>query len=141
PQAGTRRGCLRGRRRGGGAAARAPPGARGTAMRESRPPQAPPPPIEGLQDSEETRDQRQISGHKALTALCSALRGARSYSWDHEIFTPLLDTFQQAALNLLGNEGKFELELMGDAFHVNGQAIALDPASVPLAAALRTELR
>jgi hypothetical protein len=110
-------------------------------MTESRPPQAPPPPVEVLPETEETREQRQVSGHKALTALCSALRGARSYSWEHEIFTPLLDTFQQAALNLLGNEGRFELELMGDAFHVNGQAIALDPASVPLAAALRTELR
>ena len=110
-------------------------------MRESRPPQAPPPPIEGLQDSEETRDQRQISGHKALTALCSALRGARSYSWDHEIFTPLLETLQQGALALLSSEGTFDLELLGDDFHVNGQRISLETATVPLAAALRTELR
>jgi len=33
------------------------------------------------------------------------------------------------------------MDLAGDAFHVNGQPIRLQPASVPLAAALRTELR
>jgi hypothetical protein len=110
-------------------------------MKESRPPQAPPPPVEVLPETDETREQRQISGHKALGALCSALRGARSYSWEHEIFTPLIDTVQKAVLDLLSSEGRFELELLGDAFHVNGQAIALEPATVPLAAALRTELR
>jgi hypothetical protein len=110
-------------------------------MKESRPPQAPPPPVEVLPETEETREQRQKSGHRALGALCSALRGARSYSWEHEIFTPLLDTLQQAALDLLSSEGRFELDLLGDAFHVNGQAIALEPSTVPLAAALRTELR
>ena len=110
-------------------------------MKESRPPQAPPPPVEVLPETEETREQRQKSGHRALSALCSALRGARSYSWEHEIFTPLLDTLQQAALDLLSSEGRFELDLLGDAFHVNGQAIALEPSTVPLAAALRTELR
>jgi hypothetical protein len=110
-------------------------------MKESRPPQAPPPPVEVLPETEETREQRQRSGHRALSALCSALRGARSYSWEHEIFTPLLETVHKAALDLLSSEGKFELELLGDAFHVNGQAIALEPSTVPLAAALRTELR
>jgi HD domain-containing protein len=108
---------------------------------ENGPLKAPPPPIDLLPETEETREHRQGAGHKALTALCSALRGARSYSWDHEIFTPLLDTLQQATLDLLSAEGTFDLELMGDAFHVNGQEIGLDPATVPLAAALRTELR
>ncbi|HWE24073.1 MAG TPA: HD domain-containing phosphohydrolase [Myxococcales bacterium] len=110
-------------------------------MSESRPPQPPPPPVDFLPETEEIRAQRQISGHKALTALCSALRGARSYSWEHEIFTPLLDTLHKAVLDLLGSEGTFALELAGDEFHVNGQAMALDPAAMPLAAALRTELR
>ena len=80
-------------------------------------------------------------GHKTLAALCSALRGARSYSWEHAVFTPLLDTVQQGMLDLLSSEGMFELDLAGDAFHVNGQPITLEPHTIPLAAALRTELR
>jgi putative two-component system response regulator len=110
-------------------------------MSRSNPPRPPPPPVEVLPESETTREQRQALGHRTLAALCSALRAARSYSWEHGIFTPLLDTVQQGMLDLLSSEGTFELDLAGDAFHVNGQPITLEPQTIPLAAALRTELR
>src|SRR5207253_3257645 len=60
---------------------------------------------------------------------------------EHDVFAAQLDALQQAMLELLGSDGTFELDLAGDAFHVNGQPIRLQPAAVPLAAALRTELR
>jgi hypothetical protein len=110
-------------------------------MSGSSPPRPPPPPVDVLPETETTREQRQAVGHKTLAALCSALRGARSYSWEHAVFTPLLDTVQQGILELLGSEGTFELDLAGDSFHVNGQPITLEPTTIPLAAALRTELR
>ena len=110
-------------------------------MSGSNPPRPPPPPVEVLPETETTREQRQAVGHKTLAALCSALRAARSYSWEHGVFTPLLDTVQQGMLDLLSSEGTFELDLAGDAFHVNGQPITLEPQTIPLAAALRTELR
>ena len=108
---------------------------------KGRGPQPPPPPVEVLPDSEATREQRQQIGEKALVALCSVLRNARSYSWEHEVFAAQLDTVQQAMLELLSSDGMFELDLAGDAFHVNGQPIRLQPDAIPLAAALRTELR
>src|SRR2546430_291737 len=104
-------------------------------------PRPPPPPVEVLPETEATREQRQHIGEKALVALCSVLRNARSYSWEHDVFAAQLDAVQQAMLELLGSDGTFELDLAGDAFHVNGQPIRLQPAAVPLAAALRTELR
>src|SRR3989442_4100183 len=104
-------------------------------------PRPPPPPVEVLPETQATREQRQQIGEKALVALCSVLRNARSYSWEHDVFAAQLDALQRAMLELLGSDGTFELDLAGDAFHVNGQPIRLQPASVPLAAALRTELR
>ncbi len=104
-------------------------------------PRPPPPPVDVLPETEATREQRQEIGHAALVSLCRLLRSARSYSWEHEVFRPLLDELQQAILELLGAEGTFELDLAGDAFHVNGQPIRLQPGAIPLAAALRTELR
>jgi hypothetical protein len=106
-----------------------------------RGPRPPPPPVEVLPETEATREDRQQIGEKALVALCSVLRNARSYSWEHDVFSSQLDALQQAMLELLGSDGTFELDLAGDAFHVNGQPIRLQPGAVPLAAALRTELR
>src|SRR2546421_603760 len=104
-------------------------------------PRPPPPPVEVLPETEATREQRQQIGEKALVALCSVLRNARSYSWEHDVFAAQLDALEQAMLELLGSDGTFELDLAGDAFHVNGQPVRLQPGAVPLAAALRTELR
>jgi len=104
-------------------------------------PRPPPPPVEVLPDTEATREQRQESGEKGLVALCNLLRNARSYSWEHDVFGPQLDALQQCMLDLLGSDGTFELDLAGDSFHLNGQPIRLQPGAVPLAAALRTELR
>src|SRR5437870_4513409 len=92
-------------------------------------PRPPPPPVEVLPETEATREQRQHIGEKALVALCSVLRNARSYSWEHEVFAAQLDAVQQAMLELLGSDGTFELDLAGDAFHVNGQPIRLQPAA------------
>jgi len=104
-------------------------------------PRPPPPPVEVLPQTQATREHRQELGEKGLVALCGVLRNARSYSWEHDVFSSQLDALQQAMLELLGTDGAFEMDLAGDAFHVNGQPIRLQPASVPLAAALRTELR
>src|SRR5467141_265088 len=106
-----------------------------------RGPRPPPPPVEVLPETEATREDRQQIGEKALVGLCSVLRNARSYSWEHDVFSSQLDAIQQAMLELLGSDGTFELDLAGDAFHVNGQPVRLQPDAVPLAAALRTELR
>src|SRR6266481_5779611 len=106
-----------------------------------RGPRPPPPPVEVLPETEATREDRQELGEKGLVALCGVLRNARSYSWEHDVFSSQLDALERAMLDLLGTDGTFELDLAGDAFHVNGQPIRLQPASVPLAAALRTELR
>jgi len=100
----------------------------------------PPPPV-GLAETKAALEQRQKLGHQALVGLCGLLRGARSYSWEHEAFTPMLDSLQQAMLELLGTDGTFELEAAGDAFRVNGVEIRPEPATAPLAAALQTELR
>src|SRR5258706_600172 len=86
-----------------------------------RGPRPPPPPVEVLPETEATREDRQQIGEKALVALCSVLRNARSYRWEHDVFSSQLDALQQAMLELLGSDGTFELDLAGDAFHVNGQ--------------------
>ena len=99
----------------------------------------PPPPV-GLPETEAAREQRRKLGQKALIALCGLLRGARSYSWEHEAFTPLLDSLQRAILELLGTDGTFELDSTGNAFRINGEQIEPEAATVPLASALRTEL-
>ena len=104
-------------------------------------PQPPPPPVDVLPETEATREERQALGEKGLVALCGVLRNARSYSWEDDVFAPQLDSLHQAILELLGADGTFELDLAGDAFHVNGQPIRLRQEAVPLAAALRTELR
>ena len=104
-------------------------------------PQPPPPPVDVLPETEATREERQALGEKGLVALCGVLRNARNYSWEDDVFAPQLDSLHQAILELLGADGTFELDLAGDAFHVNGQPIRLRQEAVPLAAALRTELR
>jgi HD domain len=104
-------------------------------------PRPPPPPVEVLPETEGTREERQELGEKVLVALCGVLRNARNYGWEHEVFDSQLDGLQQAMLELLSTDGTFELDLAGDAFHVNGQPIRLQPGAVQLAAALRTELR
>ena|GEM_PF-1390094 len=104
-------------------------------------PQPPPPPIDVLPQTEATREERQALGEKGVVALCEVLRNARSYGWEDEVFGPQLEALQQSILGLLGTDGTFELDLAGDAFHVNGQPIRVRQEAVPLAAALRIGLR
>jgi hypothetical protein len=88
-----------------------------------------------------TREERQRLGQRAVLALSSLLRNARSYSWDNDVFAPAIDQLQESILALLSTDGAFELESAGDGFYLNRQAIKLDPVSVPLGASLRSELR
>src|SRR2546421_12699654 len=95
-------------------------------------PRPPPPPVEVLPETEATREQRQHIGEKALVALCSGLRNARSYSWDHDVVAAQPDAAQQAMLELLGSAGNFELDLAVHSLPVHGQPTRLPAAAGPL---------
>ena len=90
--------------------------------------------------SQATRDRRQQVGHQLVLSLSALVRNARSHAEDNAIFTPVLETLQQAMAALLESDGSFELELVDDGFYLNRQALRFEAINVPLVAAVRSEL-
>lgn len=88
-----------------------------------------------------TRERRQQMGVQVVFALNSLARNARTYAEDNAVFAPVIDALSTAIFSLLETDGRFELEIIDETFHLNGQALRFDAMALPLVSYVRAELR
>ena len=86
------------------------------------------------------RESRQRIAGQAVVSLCAVIRNARSHAEDNAVFTPPLQQLQDAMLELLGEEGQFELQVSQGAALVNRELVRLEAGMQPLVEALQHEL-
>jgi hypothetical protein len=86
-----------------------------------------------------TRERRQELGLRALSALHSILRNGHVHGAANDVFDGPLATLGVAILELVRDDGSFELQIAPDALFVNRQQIRLDAAGNALLGLVRAE--
>jgi hypothetical protein len=86
-----------------------------------------------------TRERRQDLGLRALAALHSILRNGRVHGAANGVFDGPLATLGLTILELVRDDGSFELQIAPDALFVNRQQIRLDSAGNALLGLVRAE--
>jgi len=86
-----------------------------------------------------TRERRQELGLRALAALHAILRNGRVHGASNGVFDGPLATLGVAILELVRDDGSFELQIAPDALFVNRQQIRLDAAGNAVFGLVRAE--
>ena len=86
-----------------------------------------------------TRDRRQDLGIRALSALHAILRNGRLHGAANVVFDGPLATLGVGIVELVRDDGEFELQIAPDALFLNRQQIRLDSAGNALLGLVRAE--
>lgn len=87
-----------------------------------------------------SRDQRQLLGRQAFSALHSIVRNARVHGRDNDAFGAPIEQLCLAIAELISIDGAFDLRIADDGIYVNRQAVRFEATTTSLAGWLRTEL-